>query len=289
MPTRTKVGRKPGFTLVELLVVVTIIGILVALLLPAIQAAVNTVNNLRCQSNLNQIAKAALNYSTDNLGNIVPAKQKVSGLYWCDLLVKGGYLTATNTYQLGSAVSPEIGVLRCPISEVSIVAATTVPASPTAVEAQATARLGTAAGSNPIMVDCSYFWNGYTGADATVAARYPSCLVDETASAPEQARQFHNLSEVTKRTQTVMAADGILTDGDTYPTRIAARHPSYAGPRSRTNIVFYDQHVDAMDRYPTTANNWSTEAVTESAMGKPIMGRSPNLDGGPPYFKLPLR
>src|SRR3954471_22082501 len=53
-----------AFTLVELLVVIAIIGILVALLLPAIQAAREAARRAKCQSNLHNLALAALNFES---------------------------------------------------------------------------------------------------------------------------------------------------------------------------------------------------------------------------------
>jgi len=69
---------RPGFTLVELLVVIGIIALLISILLPSLNRARETANRVKCASNLKQIGQAILLYSNENR-NAYPRSKFLTG------------------------------------------------------------------------------------------------------------------------------------------------------------------------------------------------------------------
>jgi prepilin-type N-terminal cleavage/methylation domain-containing protein/prepilin-type processing-associated H-X9-DG protein len=122
-------SRKKGFTLVELLVVIAIIGILVALLLPAIQAAREAARRTQCINNLKQIGVALHNYHDINkffpagnvtVGNCCGTK---SNSNWCISIlpfIEQAALYDKFDWKLFNEDQPHPGVNGepCPVQEI---------------------------------------------------------------------------------------------------------------------------------------------------------------------------
>lgn len=97
-PARTGAAtRTAGFTLLELLVVITIIAILASLLLPALANGRSQAKDILCRGNLRQIGCAAFTYPDDYNGSTMPAILKCEGIankevHWSVFLVDIGAL-----------------------------------------------------------------------------------------------------------------------------------------------------------------------------------------------------
>jgi len=239
-------GKGQGFTLVELLIVITLIGLLAGLLFPALTAAFDAGNNLTCQNNLKEIASAVLAYAAQHHGRIPPAvvleeSDDMKGVWWCNLLVRGGYISAENTVNLNEDErTEEPTILLCPAGIDKHLKTWSNPESPADDDAQGWVRLG----NDSRTADCSYYWNGSRW-DEDAYRAFPSLMI----KAGEDPKGFtHNLSEIRRRTRLVMVTDGVWTNAISIANkrrgRIAARHPGSYGRRCRTNIAFYDGHVE---------------------------------------------
>src|SRR2546423_15226236 len=75
MKSSTDRTRRRAFTLVELLVVIGIIAVLIAIMMPALQAARKQSQRTQCQSNLHQIGVALQIYSNEWRGWLYPPRR----------------------------------------------------------------------------------------------------------------------------------------------------------------------------------------------------------------------
>lgn len=95
--------RRCAFTLIELLIVISIIALLIGILLPVLGRARDVARGSQCLSNVRQIATASLAYATDNRGMLYPCSRMYTSINYFEALQRHGHLSKNS------------GVHRCPM------------------------------------------------------------------------------------------------------------------------------------------------------------------------------
>jgi len=98
-------GRKLGFSLIELLVVISIISLLTSLLLPSLQQAKERARTIICQSNLRAVGVAVLGYATEY-------DQVIVARYYISRLTQSGWAE-----QVGDRSKGATSIFDCPSLE----------------------------------------------------------------------------------------------------------------------------------------------------------------------------
>jgi prepilin-type N-terminal cleavage/methylation domain-containing protein/prepilin-type processing-associated H-X9-DG protein len=108
--SRNHLLSKHGFTLVELLVVIGIIGVLIGILFPVVAAARRAARDTKCANNLRQLATALVAYAGANQGAYPPNSGEIQQ-FWYDRALIGSHVSAPLTLPDGSMAG---GAFVCP-------------------------------------------------------------------------------------------------------------------------------------------------------------------------------
>ena len=196
MPARSSCRVRGAFTLVELLVVIAIIGVLVALLLPAVQAAREAARRSQCVNNLRQIGIAA--HNVHDATNYFPSGHRCTYINsaqvyysnWAIIILP--YLEQKNLYERYDDTQPNIHANNKVVRE-SFVGVYSCP-DETQPKKLIIPETGANDGSNngiQYMISTYKGMSGYSADNNNTWAGYPSEVLTNLAAAPGSRGIFH--------------------------------------------------------------------------------------------------
>lgn len=193
MTAHPSAPRRPsGFTLIELLVVIAIIGVLVAILLPAVQHAREAARRSQCQNNMKQLGVALHSYHEAN--GCFPMGSYVQSYAWGSLAALLPYVEQQAAFKsidykptnccawtklMQAAGKPEPATVRIPTY--------TCPTDP----ATGKTLLSGPTGPLPASADCGRLYPGsYLGVSGDTGIGYPTCYFTITATTNGKGMMF---------------------------------------------------------------------------------------------------
>jgi prepilin-type N-terminal cleavage/methylation domain-containing protein/prepilin-type processing-associated H-X9-DG protein len=257
-----------AFTLVELLVVISILSVLVALLIPAVALIHQHVQSAKCLSNLRQIGLAVSNYAVDNENCLVPGDYfgledgfwQLGAGSWADTLAAQRYINvpilhtpfagATETDDDARVNLERDNILLCPSGIDQDVLAYNFPTSQTDPLGM---MFAARASDTTLDVVCSWYAANLTPEPEYFGQRpLPfNFLPDFNPQTGAMDWTINRMSKFHDTTRLPLIYDGIWMFWNN-PNLINARH----GNRTQTNILFADFHCESQLTSSLPNNNW---------------------------------
>jgi prepilin-type N-terminal cleavage/methylation domain-containing protein/prepilin-type processing-associated H-X9-DG protein len=242
--------QRRAFTLIELLVVIGIISVLISILLPVIGRAREQARGVQCMSNLRQLRVAALLYSHDNKGILLPMGY-TTGVndnvnLWPVILVSGRYLPKSDLTDPNDGRVAYKSAFFCPSARFDqpALGLDLYPTSTTDPTAARAFRSVSVAPLEPgLIVDCTYGQNATTGSFDVVklpVRRYPGNLPNNQYTDTRMTK----LTQIKRPSEMAWMFDGQYGNLMNNVFRLNGRHDN----RRSTNVLMFDGSAHKFER-----------------------------------------